>query len=126
MAEIFETKERTRTEAKKQGEGDFAFYDSAGGAAYDAYRALLDGWLSELPEADRAEMVVRCQKGTDLQYKAALAELTTQAALKRQGYVMEIHPKCEHLSRGRRRAPSPRGEQIQQQWQTRPRTACRY
>jgi hypothetical protein len=39
---IFEEKERTRTEAKKPGEDEFAFYDSIAGAAYDVYRARLN------------------------------------------------------------------------------------
>jgi hypothetical protein len=73
MAEIFSAKERTRTEPKKPGEGEFAFYDSAGEAAYDTYRALVNGWLNETPEAERAELVARFQTGTDLQYQAALA-----------------------------------------------------
>ena len=65
MAEIFETKERTRTEPKKQGEGDFAFYDSSARPEYDTYRALLNGWLAEMPEhgfvgvGDRDQPVAR-------------------------------------------------------------------
>jgi hypothetical protein len=99
MAEIFENKARTRIEPKKQGEGDFAFYDSSARPEYGTYRALLNGWLNELPEADRAETITRFRTGTDLQYKAALAELTTHAAMKRQGYGMELHPKCGHATR---------------------------
>jgi hypothetical protein len=99
MPEIFEQKVRTRTEPKKQGEGDFAFYDSSARPEYDTYRALLNTWLSEMPEADHAEMVSRFRLGTNLQYQAALAELTTHAALKRQGHNIEIHPTCGHPTR---------------------------
>lgn len=99
MAEIFEKKERTRIEPKKQGEGDFAFYDSSARPEFDTYRTLLNGWLAEMPEQGHAEMVARFQTGTDLQYQAALAELTTHAALKRQGYSMELHPICGHTTR---------------------------
>jgi hypothetical protein len=60
---------------------------------------LVNGWLAEMPEGDRAEAIKRFQKGTDLQYKAALAELTTHAALKRQGYTMDLHPQCGHPTR---------------------------
>lgn len=42
---IFDDKTRTRTEPKKPGEDEFAFYDSAAGPAYDTYRALLSGWM---------------------------------------------------------------------------------
>ncbi len=99
MAEIFVKKERTRVEPKKQGEGDFEFYNSSARPEYDTYRALVNSWLSEMPEAGHAEMVARCQTGTDLQYKAALAELTAHAALKRQGYSMDLHPTCGHPTR---------------------------
>jgi hypothetical protein len=54
---IFEEKERTRTEPKQPGEDEFAFYDSAGGQACDDYRALLNGWIADYPEAERAELV---------------------------------------------------------------------
>jgi hypothetical protein len=99
MAEIFEKKERTRIEPKKLGEGDFAFYNSSARPEYDTYRTLLNGWLAEMPEHGHAEMVARFQTGTDLQYQAALAELTTHAALKRQGYSMELHPTYGHATR---------------------------
>src|SRR5262245_21347026 len=99
MAEIFEKKDRTRTAPMKPGEGQFAFYNSSARPEYDTYRALVNGWLSELPEADQGELVARFRTGTDLQYQAALAELTMHAAMKRQGYEMELHPTCGHPTR---------------------------
>jgi hypothetical protein len=44
---IFEEKERTRTEPKRSGEGEFAFYDAIAGAAYDVYRAKLNEWIAD-------------------------------------------------------------------------------
>jgi len=82
---LFDVKERTRTTPKKPGESDFAFYDSSARREYDLYRGLLNGWISELPEADRAEIVSRMQKGNSLQYQAALAELTTHGCRSRRG-----------------------------------------
>lgn len=99
MDVIFETKERTRTAPKKPGEGDYAFYDSSARPEFEAYRILLNGWLAELPEIDRPEMINRFRKGTDLQYQAALAELTLHAALKREGHTMVLHPACGHPTR---------------------------
>lgn len=99
LAELFEKKRRTRTEPMKPREGLFAFYDSSARPGYDAYRALLNNWLSELPKADQAEMIARFRTGTDLQYEAAIAELTVHAAMKRQGYVIEVHPACGHPTR---------------------------
>lgn len=96
---LFEAKRRTRTAPKKPGEGDFVFYDSSARPGYDLYRDLVNGWIKELPEADRAEIISRMQKGDSLQYQAALAELTTHAALKRQGYNARLHPTCSHPTR---------------------------
>ena len=96
---LFENKQRTRTAAKKPGEGDFAFYDSCALPDYDLYRNLVNGWIGELPETDRADIVSRMRKGDSLQYQAALAELTIHAALKREGYNMRLHPACSHPTR---------------------------
>jgi hypothetical protein len=96
---LFEAKQRTRTTPKKPGESEFAFYDSRAGPEYDLYRDLVNGWIVELPEADRAEIVARFQKGDSLQYQAALAELTIHAALKRQRYNVQLHPTCSHPTR---------------------------
>jgi hypothetical protein len=96
---LFEAKERTRTTPKEPGEDEFAFYDSSARPEYDLYRELVNGWIAELPEADRAEVVARFQKGDSLQYQAALAELTIHAALRRHGYNVELHPTCGHPTR---------------------------
>jgi hypothetical protein len=82
-----------------QGEGEFAFYDSSARPEYDQYRKLVNGWIAELPEADRAEIISRMQKGDSLQYQAALAELTIHAALRLQGYSVRLHPACGHPTR---------------------------
>lgn len=99
MAEIFEKKERSRTTPMKPGEGNFPFYDSSARPEYDTYRDLLNTWLSEMPDGDQAEMVARFRTGTGLQYQAALSELTIHAAMKRQGYAIELHPACGHPTR---------------------------
>jgi hypothetical protein len=96
---IFEEKERTRTDPKKPGEDEFAFYDSMSGAAYDVYRATLNEWIAEYPDEERAEAVARFRKTGSLGYQAALAELLVHATLKRQGYSVEVHPACGHPSR---------------------------
>jgi molybdate-binding protein len=62
-AMLFEAKQRTRTAPKKPGEGEFAFYDSSARPEYDFYGDLVDGWIAELLEADRAEIVSAVQKG---------------------------------------------------------------
>jgi hypothetical protein len=96
---IFEEKQRTRTDPKMPGEDEFAFYDSIAGAAYDIYRAKLNGWIAEYPDGERAEAIARFRKRGTLGYQAALAELLIHATLKRQGYPVEVHPACGHPSR---------------------------
>jgi|SRR5882724_1015975 len=96
---IFEEKERTRSDPKKPGEDEFAFYDSIAGTAYDIYRAKLNEWIAEYPEDERAEAIARFRKTGTLGYQAALAELLVHATLKRQGYTVEVHPVCGHPSR---------------------------
>jgi hypothetical protein len=96
---IFKEKERARTDPKKPGEDEFAFYDSIAGAAYDVYRARLNEWIAEYPDGERAEAVARFRKTGSLGYQAALAELLVHATLKRQGYSVEVHPACGHPSR---------------------------
>jgi hypothetical protein len=95
---LFEEKVRTRAEPKKQGENDFAFYDSATGVDYDQYRATLNNWVAELPKDARKDMIGRLRADDRYGYQAALAELLIHAALKRQSYQIEIHPKTEQNS----------------------------
>src|SRR4051812_12542064 len=93
---LFENKERTRTSAKKPGETDFDFYDSSARPEYQVYRDLVNGWISELPEGERTEVITRLRKSDSLSYQAALAELTIHAAAIRRGFTVEVHPACPH------------------------------
>lgn len=99
MMKLFEDKERTRQEPKKQGETDFAFYDSCAWQSMETYRQLVNGWIAGLPEAEQAEMVARMKDSDSAHYQAALAELTLHAALLKLGYQVEIHPDCPHPTR---------------------------
>jgi len=96
---LFDDKQRTRTTPMKPGETEFAFYDASARPEYQTYRDLLNGWIEQMPDAGRAELIARFQKGDSLQYRAALAELTVHAALVRQGYRVQLHPACGHPTR---------------------------
>lgn len=96
---LFDNKERTRTAPKKPGEDDFSFYDSSARPEFQIYRDLVNSWIAELPESERAETIARFRKNDSLGYQASLAELTIHAALVRQGYSVEVHPACEHPTR---------------------------
>jgi hypothetical protein len=96
---LFEEKERTRTEPKRPGEDDYSFYDSSARPEYRVYRDLLNGWIAEMPEANQKEAISRFRKNESLIYQATLAELTVHAALKRQGYGVDVHPSGGRESR---------------------------
>jgi hypothetical protein len=81
MHAIFEQKEHTRTAPKTQGEDDYSFYDSSARPEFETYRALLNGWMAELPEADRVEMITRFRMGTDLQYQANWASVENRVRI---------------------------------------------
>lgn len=83
----------------KAGESEYAFYDSSARNPYVIYRALVNEWLSKLPENEQPEMVQRLRTGTNVQYQAALAELVIHTALLNLGHIVEIHPACPHPSR---------------------------
>jgi hypothetical protein len=96
---LFDTKQRTRTTPMKRGETEFLFYDASARLEYQIYRDLLNGWITQMPEDGRAEIIARFQRGNSLQYRVALAELTVHAALVRQGYQVQLHPTCGHPTR---------------------------
>jgi hypothetical protein len=96
---LFEDKQRTRQEPKKQGETDFAFYDSCTWPEIETYRQLVNRWIDEFPEAERAEMVARMRDSDSSYYQAALAEVMMHAALLRLRYKVEIHPDAPHPTR---------------------------
>src|SRR5258705_5665699 len=95
---LFDKKKRTRTAPKKPGENEYHFYDSTARPEFQVYRDLVNGWIAELHESERAETINRFRKSDSLGYQAVLAELAVHAALKRQGYVLEVHPPCGHPS----------------------------
>ena len=63
------------------------------------YRALLNGWMKEMTEAAQKELLPRFRKNESLEYQTALAELTMHAALKNQGYAVEVHPESDDTDR---------------------------
>lgn len=96
---LFEDKERTRMEPKRPGEDDYSFYDSCALPGYDDYRARLNGWLEEMPERAQKDLLPRFRKNESLEYQRALAELTVHAALKREGYMIDVHPENDATDR---------------------------
>src|ERR1700678_1551786 len=89
---LFEDRERTRTEPLGRGESLFDFYDSSASRGYGELRTIINGWLAEMPEGDRAELVTRMRYGGDRDFGAALCELSVHAFLLRSGCKVIVHP----------------------------------
>jgi hypothetical protein len=96
---LFEEKARTRMEPERPGEDDYSFYDSAAQPEYEVYRELLNGWMKEMSQQGQKELLPRFRRNESLEYQTALAELTTHAALKNEGYAIEVHPQNEQTER---------------------------
>lgn len=96
---LFDDRERTRMEPKTPGEDDYTFYDTCARPGYDDYRARLNDWFAQLPEAAQKHLLPRFRKNESLEYQRALAELTIHAALKRQGYTVDVQPERKDTDR---------------------------
>jgi hypothetical protein len=96
---LFDEKARTRTEPKRPGEDDYSFYDSAARPEYDVYRRVLNDWMKEISQQGQKELLPRFRQNESLEYQSALAELTTHAALKNEGYAVEVHPERDPTER---------------------------
>ncbi len=88
---LFENKERVRTTPMRRGEREFDFYDSSALPPFATYRTILNEWVYELPVCDRNEIISRFKKGGNAEFEATLAELVVHAALRRGGYLIDVH-----------------------------------
>jgi hypothetical protein len=89
---LFQAKERTRKEPLRRGERLFDFYDARAGNAYDTLRSIVNGWLAEMPDRDRGELISRMRNGGDREFEAALCEILVHAWLVRSGCKVVVHP----------------------------------
>src|SRR5258708_40345478 len=65
---LFKAGERTRKEPLRRGEGLFEFYDSCASPGYDEFRAVVNGWLAQMPAGDRNELITRMRYGGDREF----------------------------------------------------------
>lgn len=89
---LFEDRERTRTEPLRRGEQLFDFYDSSASPGYNEFRAVVTGWLAQMPADDCAELITRMRYGRDREFGAALSELSIHAFIVGSGYRVGPHP----------------------------------
>jgi hypothetical protein len=89
---LFEDRERTRTAPLRRGEQLFDFYDSSASPGYNELRAILSGWLAQMPVDDRAELFTRMRYGGDREFGASLSELSIHAFVVGSRCRVKLHP----------------------------------
>jgi hypothetical protein len=90
---LFEKRERSRTEPLQRGEGLFEFYDRCASPGYDELRAIVNGWLTQMPADARDELISRMKYGGDREFGSSLAELSLHAFIVGSGCKAIPHPK---------------------------------
>jgi len=91
-ARLFEDRERTRQEPLRPGERLIDFYDEVGRNGYEEFRSILNGWLLEIEDAHRSELISRMRNGGNGAFRAAVCELMIHALLLKLGHKTAIHP----------------------------------
>jgi hypothetical protein len=89
---LFERRERTRTEPLQRGEGLFEFYDRSASPGYDEFRAVVNGWLAQMPADAANDLISRMRYGGDREFGASLAELSLHAFILGSGCNAIPHP----------------------------------
>src|ERR1700757_335388 len=89
---LFEKRERTQTESLQRGEGLFNFYDRCAASGYDEFRAVVNGWLAQMPAGARSELISRMKYGGDREFGASLTELSMHALIRGSGCRATSHP----------------------------------
>lgn len=89
---LFDDRKPVRMEPLQRGESLFQFYDECGRSGYDEFRSIVNGWLAEMPEGERGDLITRMQNGGDREFRTALCELQVHAFLIRSGYTVVVHP----------------------------------
>ncbi len=92
LALLFDERERTRSEPLQRGENLFEFYDCCGRHGYNEFRALVNGWLAQLPADDCKSLISRMHYGRNREFGASLVELSLHPFIVRSGYSATLHP----------------------------------
>jgi Ribosomal protein L7/L12 dimerisation domain len=89
---LFQDRERTRMEPLRRGESVFDFYDSCARPGYREFRSVVNNWLAQMPENDRAELITRMRYGGNREFAASLSELSLHAFIVGLGFGAIPHP----------------------------------
>ena len=89
---IFDTAIRTSTEPKQGAESTFEFLQRVAGEFWDDVRQLLDEWVDNLPDEERADIVGRLQSGDEVNFRGAVWEMFLHECLLQMGFQVTFHP----------------------------------
>jgi hypothetical protein len=84
---LFEKRGRSRTEPLKRGEGLFEFYDRCASPGYHEFRAIVNGWLAQMPADAWDELISRMRYGGAREFGSSLAEMIFYRMLSRLEWV---------------------------------------
>lgn len=88
--------EMTRTDLgpKLHEEPDFEYLDRSARSEAECIRAVMSDWLRFYPEGAARDVVSRIKSPNDSQHKSAGFELYLHELLRRLGYTVKVHPRC--------------------------------
>jgi hypothetical protein len=89
---LFEKCERTRTEPLQRGEGLFEFYDRCAAPGYHEFRAVVNGWLTQMQADARNDLISRMRYGGDREFGSSLIEVSLHAFIVGSGCKAIPHP----------------------------------
>ncbi len=89
---VFDCDTQTDTDRKNLPESVFGYLNRSAKRGSAAIRALMEGWLAQVPISERSEFCSRFRSCDDTQFVAAFQELFLHEFLRRQMCVLEFHP----------------------------------
>lgn len=98
MKSIFGGGPRSDNSPSRHNETTYTFLRRVAGPVWDQCRALIDAWLREYPESDRASIEGRLRSGSDEQFTSAFWELYLHETYRSDGWRIEIEPEVAGVS----------------------------
>ena len=98
---LFNNAPRSDHTPKRATETDFAFLDRCAWPAADKVRAVMEGCLSNYPEAEQPELISRLRSGDPRHFASGTFELFLHEYLLRLGFSITPHPELPNGSKKR-------------------------
>src|ERR1019366_9819422 len=90
--EVFDRVKRTDVSQKKRSESIFSYWNRTALPRSRKSRALIEDWLSHVPEAEQVQLRLRFRCGDDIAFGTAFQELVLHELLLRQRCKPRLHP----------------------------------